>query len=242
MDKLTLQGATDFALTTDALAFMQSAYEALEKLGALGGDNYIVSGCEVSGSSVTSGWIFLKGKLMPFTGGTIQTYVRIIKTISAVNVDIASREQTTYHAEFGTSANPDDNVAWADIKRPAKLVDVYSRPEVNALFNIMKVNVTDFSSNSDIDNNGSSEITFLKSGKTVIVTGALWFKSGAGGDIFTIPSEIGHPVSLVHFSIFDSDGNNTLAYCKTDGNISLATGITTYVTRHHFNFSYMTND
>jgi len=118
MNKLTLSGATNFALTTDALAFMQSSYEALEKLGALGGDNYIVSGCEVSGSSVTSGWIFLKGKLMPFTGGTIKTNVKIIKTINTINVDIASREQTTYHAEFGTSADPDDNVAWADIKRP----------------------------------------------------------------------------------------------------------------------------
>jgi hypothetical protein len=115
MNKLTLSGATNFALTTDALAFMQSSYEALEKLGALGGDNYIVSGCEVSGSSVTSGWIFLKGKLMPFTGGTIQTNVRIIKTINTINVDIASREQTTYHAEFGTSANPEDNVPWATL-------------------------------------------------------------------------------------------------------------------------------
>lgn len=118
MNKLTLSGATDFALTTDALAFMQSAYEALEKFGALGGDNYILSGCTVSGSSVTAGWMVLKGKLMPFQGGTIQTNVRIVTTTQSISVDVASREQTTYYAEFGTSANAEDNVAWADIKRP----------------------------------------------------------------------------------------------------------------------------
>lgn len=238
MNKLTLSGATNFALTTDALAFMQSAYEALEKLGALGGDNYIVSGCEVSGSSVTSGWIFLKGKLMPFTGGTIQTNVRIIKTVSAVNVDIANREQATYHAEFGTSADPDDNVAWADIKRFPPLTNVYSKDEINSFVNnVTQLTVTDFT--GDDISNGSSVITFVKYNRLVLVSGALWFNTGAGGTIYQIPTEIGHPFSLVHFSLFDSDGNNTLAYCKSDGTIELATGITTYNTRHHFNFSYI---
>ncbi len=238
MDKITLQGATDFALTTDALAFMQASYEALEKLGALGGDNYIISGCENNGVSVTSGWIFLKGKLMPFTGGTIQTNVRIIKTISAVNVDIASREQTTYHAEFGTSANPDDNVAWADIKRFPPLTNVNSKDEINSLVNnVTHLMVTEFT--SDDISNGSSVINFVKYNRLVIVSGALWFNTLAGGTIYQIPTEIGYPLSLVHFSLFDSDGNNTLAFCKTDGTIELATGITTYSTRHHFNFSYI---
>lgn len=130
MDKITLQGATDFALTTDALAFMQSAYEALERIAGIGGENYIVSGCTVSGSTATSGWMFLKGKLMPFQGGSIQTNVRIIEEVNTVNVDVASRQQTTYRAEFGTSADSTKNVSWADIQRPAKLVDVFSKTEV----------------------------------------------------------------------------------------------------------------
>lgn len=119
MNKLTLSGATDFALTTDALAFMQEAYASLERLAGLGGDNYILSGCVVTGTSVSSGWMVLKGQLIYFTGGTIQTNVRIVETIQSITVDIAAREQKTYHAEFGTSSNPALNVAWTSIGRYA---------------------------------------------------------------------------------------------------------------------------
>ena len=117
MDKLTLENKRDFPLTTNALKFMQSAYAMLEKLAAIGGDNYIVSGCTVTGSSVSAGYMVLKGALMPFIGGSITTNVRIVKTIQTITVDIGSREETNYHAEFGTSANPDDNVPWANIKK-----------------------------------------------------------------------------------------------------------------------------
>ena len=117
MNKIQLAGQRDFALTTDALAFMQDASEAIAKLVALGGDNYILSGCVTTGTSVSSGWIVLKGKLMPFVGGTIQSYVRIIETVQTVTVDIASRQQTTYHAEFGTSSNSAFNVEWSQVSR-----------------------------------------------------------------------------------------------------------------------------
>lgn len=148
MDKINLSGQTDFALTTDALAFMQSAYEALEKLGALGGDNYIVSGCSVSGSTATSGWMVLKGKLMPFQGGSIQTNVRIIEETNTVDVDVASRQQTTYRAEFGTSSDSSKNVAWDDIKRPPKIVDIFSKTESDSRFNRLKGKLEDTDLNS----------------------------------------------------------------------------------------------
>ncbi|MBI9064883.1 MAG: hypothetical protein JEZ14_23050 [Marinilabiliaceae bacterium] len=115
MDKLTLENRRDFPMTTNVLAFMQAAYGMLEQLSALGGDNYIVSGCTVTGSSVSAGYMVLKGILMPFTGGSVTTNVRIVKTVAPVTVDTGTREQVSYHAEFGTSANPDENVAWADI-------------------------------------------------------------------------------------------------------------------------------
>ncbi len=115
MNKLVLQNKRDFALTTDALAFMQDAYEAFEKFGYLGGDNYIVSGCLVTGSSVAAGYMFLKGKLMPFVGGTITTNVQIIPTTSTITVDNGTRDQTSYRAEFGTSATPENNILWSDI-------------------------------------------------------------------------------------------------------------------------------
>lgn len=112
MNQLTLSGARKFPLTTDALAFMQAAYGMLENFGALAGDNYVLSGCAVTGSSAASGMVVIGGKLMPFAGGTIQQNVKVIATVSDVTVADGSRTQTSYHAEFGTSTNPADNVAW----------------------------------------------------------------------------------------------------------------------------------
>lgn len=118
MNRVVLENTRDVPLTTDLLAFMQASYSALEKLAAIGGDNFIVSGCTVSGTTATSGWMVLKGKLVPFTGGSIQTNVRIITTENVYPVGAGSETEIVYIAEFGTSASPEDNVAWSSIKRP----------------------------------------------------------------------------------------------------------------------------
>lgn len=242
MNKLTLSGATDFALTTDALAFMQEATEAIEKLAALGGDNYIVTGCVVTGTSVSSGWMVLKGQLISFTGGTIQTNVRIVETVETITVDIASRVQNVYHAEFGTSADPSKNVPWADIKRPVKLIDVFSKTEVNNLFAVTDLTVTDFSEFTRISASASSNaIQFFKMGKVVVVTGVLWFEPTGSSMFFQIPESIGYPKQTCYFSM--SVGglvniSNVQCYAHPDGNLQFATEIGTG--RHQFNFTYMT--
>lgn len=127
MNTLTLEGAQDFALTTDALNFMQNSYKALESLALLGGENYILSGCKVTGSSVASGIVVINGKIMPFEGGTIQADVKVVKTTSTVTVGGTSREEITYKAQFGTSLNPSDNVAWSAMKSFDELVKITSR-------------------------------------------------------------------------------------------------------------------
>lgn len=169
MDKLNLSGQTDFALTTDALAFMQSAYGALEKLGAMGGENFIVSGCTVSGSTATSGWMFLKGKLMPFQGGSIQTNVRIIEETNTITVDVASREQTTLRAEFGTSSDSTKNVEWSSIKRAERLVDAFLiRESVTNLNNATKEGVYKVSS-ADENSPGSGTMLVFGSEATDLI-------------------------------------------------------------------------
>lgn len=115
MNTLALANKQNFPLTTDALRFMQEAYAALEQLTKLGGDNYILSGCVVTGSSASSGWMVIGGKLVPFAGGSIQTNVQIITTTSTVVVGTGTRDETVYSAEFGTSANPAENVLWATL-------------------------------------------------------------------------------------------------------------------------------
>lgn len=130
MDKITLENTRDLPMTTNTLAFMQAAYAAMEKLGYIGGDNYIVSGCAVTGSSAAPGYMFLKGILMPFIGGTITTNVKIVKEVKSISVDAGVREQTSYRAEFGASVNTDENVAWSDIVRTDTIISLMSQMTV----------------------------------------------------------------------------------------------------------------
>ncbi len=126
MDKLTL-GGKNFALTTTALAFMQTAYAMLEKLTAIAGDNIIISGCEVTDTSAASGYMVLNGILMPFSGGTITENVKIVTTTETVTVNTGTYVKTSYSAEFGTSVTESENVAWADIVSINSITDLMTR-------------------------------------------------------------------------------------------------------------------
>jgi hypothetical protein len=72
MDKLNIPGTTNgIPFNWDDLEFMmgQGSYdggliEAIEGILARFGDNFIVSGCVLSGGNYTAGWIFLDGELL----------------------------------------------------------------------------------------------------------------------------------------------------------------------------------
>ncbi len=167
MNKLTLDNVTDFALTTDSFAFMQSASALFDKLTAIGGDNYIVSGCAVTGSSAASGYMVLNGILMPFSGGTITTNVRIVTTTETVTVDVGSYEKTSYHAEFGTSTDASENVAWADIVNINNIIELMAA--ISALDNRLLdaeddilVNAQDIQSNADNIQGNADDIEALQ--------------------------------------------------------------------------------
>ena len=129
MNKLTLENKRDFPITTNTLKFMQDAYALLEKLAAIGGDNYIVSGCVVTGSSVSTGYMVLKGQLMPFKAGSVTSNVQIVETKQTITVEGGSREETSYQAEFGTSSNSANNVTWASIKRINTVLELMTELE-----------------------------------------------------------------------------------------------------------------
>lgn len=133
MDTLALSGARDFALTTDALAFMQAAAGMMERFSALAGDNYILSGCAVTGSSASSGMVVIGGRLMPFSGGSIQEWVRVITTTQTITVDAGSYTKTTYSAAFGASTITTENIAWSvlNANRMDDLVALTRKVETN---------------------------------------------------------------------------------------------------------------
>lgn len=95
-----------FPLDTNALDFLQSAFaSSINALAALGGsDNYILSGCVVNGSNVSTGWVVINGELLPFAGGIAQTKVLIRENKESVRFqDLIERDViVTRRVEFGT--------------------------------------------------------------------------------------------------------------------------------------------
>ncbi len=108
-----------FPLNTDTLEFMQSAYsKSIKALAAIGGDNYILIGCEELGQGFRDGFVVINGELLPFKGGTYRDFVRIVESSDTAFYG-DEKEKDTYYSrwvEFGTQigANP---IAWASLFR-----------------------------------------------------------------------------------------------------------------------------
>jgi hypothetical protein len=229
MDKLTLDNTRDLPMTTNTLAFMQAAYAIFEQLGNMGGDNIIVSGCVVTGSSVSAGYMFLKGKLLPFIGGTIQTNVKIVTVVTDVAVDAGVRQQTSYRAEFGTSANAEENVGWSSIVR------IETNKSLKALISALDDDLTTLSQSvsTNADNiaavdqkvddyiatelpwasatristalDGTSNLRVCKVGKVVYITGKITFDSIPSQDtiLFQLPGTYPLFTETVYFGSID---------------------------------------
>jgi microcystin-dependent protein len=70
-----------YPLTQDTANYLQTAYtEALGAIGLTFGNKVIVSGCTISGSNISDGWIVINGEVIKFVGGTVNTKVKITET------------------------------------------------------------------------------------------------------------------------------------------------------------------
>lgn len=115
-----------FPLNQQRLEWMQTAYAELSGgLAAMFGDNVIVSGCIVSGQSVSDGWIVVNGELLPFLGsqtGVLDTFLIRTDLTPLTFKDASSKSvQFRKYAQFGTSS---DAIAWNTLKRMASYTDI----------------------------------------------------------------------------------------------------------------------
>ncbi len=114
----------NFPLATDVLAFLQASCQMLEKLTAFVGGNYILSGCEVMGSAVNPGHVVINGELMPFKGGTLQEYARVIAREE--NVTIQDGNYTTMRKEFQFGAGS-GQIQWNSLRRAGDLLSLIEK-------------------------------------------------------------------------------------------------------------------
>lgn len=117
MNKYNFLQNGGFPFETDIFDGMQKAYEIFNSLGALAGNMTIISGCIVTGSTVSNGFVHIDGEIYPFIGGTMQTNV-VFQTItqSVEFEDLTTKDiQIKKHVQFGIGVG---SMLWADFKRP----------------------------------------------------------------------------------------------------------------------------
>jgi hypothetical protein len=88
MDRIDFSNLGGFPLEQDTLDFMQLAYKGgLGAVAKLCGNKTIITGVEVTGSSVSDGWISYNGELILFQGGTVGAQVVISETPTQVTYE-----------------------------------------------------------------------------------------------------------------------------------------------------------
>ncbi|TLP81340.1 phage baseplate protein [Maribacter sp. ACAM166] len=131
MDKYIAEGA-GFPADNEFLMLIQSMINDTAKLSSIGGDNFILRGCEVVGGSANEGFMVLNGEVVRFAGGVIAANVRINETIANATyledvapVDGQGDSKPTYYtrtATFGSGGVY--STPWADLSRVKPLIEV----------------------------------------------------------------------------------------------------------------------
>lgn len=96
----------------ERLQEMQTAYTVFNELGNLAGNLTILSGCVVTGTSVSDGYVFINGEVLKFKAGFVSESVIIIQNESAKEFENGEVKAMHYerYATFGT--NPDASWPW----------------------------------------------------------------------------------------------------------------------------------
>lgn len=116
MNNVNFLGQANFPLSSDTMDFLQTMIKQSTTFAHLGGENYILWGCQEAGMNVSNGFIVINGEILPFVGGQKQNTVYINEVRRDVNAMgyFFPQVYTTRTCEFGVG-NPQYN--WTDFKR-----------------------------------------------------------------------------------------------------------------------------
>jgi hypothetical protein len=115
MNILNFNQSVGFPFETNILDEMQKAYSLFNALGYISGNFSIISGCELTGTTIDNGVVFINGEVLKFIGGTVQENVIIVEVKTALEFEDLSTHDVifTRHATFGTAT---EQWLWTDFK------------------------------------------------------------------------------------------------------------------------------
>jgi hypothetical protein len=116
MNNLNFNQPGGFPIDSNTLDFMQKAYELFNGFGSLAGDLSIISGCTVTGNSVSDGLVYINGELLPFKAGIQAPSVIIVSSQQNQVFEDGNSKPVEFirYATFGVSSN---SYPWANFKR-----------------------------------------------------------------------------------------------------------------------------
>lgn len=85
MDKINFYSGDKFPMYRETLAKMQDIINAVASLATLGGNKYILSGCQIDNGVVAPGTVVIDGEILPFSGGNIGQRVTIVETHQSID-------------------------------------------------------------------------------------------------------------------------------------------------------------
>ena len=112
-----------FPLDTNNLDFLQSSFHILNTLGNLAGDMVVISGCEITGNTVSNGVVYVNKEVLEFRGGSISANVFIKEEAVSGTFEDGSFKpiEITRYVTFGSST-PEKTFKWEDFKRVDNLI------------------------------------------------------------------------------------------------------------------------
>lgn len=119
-------------LTNNLMADIMEAVSIYNVLGELAGNLTIIQGCEVEGSWVHSGVVYINGDLLPFEGGNISESVIVEETTINKTFENLETKGLIYRkkARFGLGQT---EYPWTDFKRLKTLRQIATELEEKAL-------------------------------------------------------------------------------------------------------------
>ena len=112
-----------FPLDTNNLDFLQNSFHILNTLGNLAGDMVVISGCEITGNTVSNGVVYVNKEVLEFRGGSLSTNVFIKEEAVSGTFEDGSFKpiEITRYVTFGSST-PEKTFKWEDFKRVDNLI------------------------------------------------------------------------------------------------------------------------
>ena len=124
MNKLNFNQTGGFPMSTNILDAVQTAYSLFNHLGSLAGELVIISGCVITGNTVSDGAVYINGELLEFKGGSVSTNVIIKEETESRVFEDGATKPVIYkrYAGFGSST-PEKTFKWEDFKRVENLIE-----------------------------------------------------------------------------------------------------------------------